>query len=103
DARGNPGAPGRIAVERSLDGLTWEQDTTLATSTTTRTIDKPMIAVDQNPLSPHHGRVVVTWTDIGQSGANLLDKYSDDGGTSWVAGNRAINNPLDQCANGTSP
>jgi hypothetical protein len=101
-AMGQAIAPGRVGVETSADGLTWSQDTTLASSSSTDVVDKDMIAVDQNPASPHFGRVVVTWTDFGPSGQNFFDAFSDNGGASWTGGSDSIN-IANRCGNGTSP
>jgi hypothetical protein len=102
DAVGNAIAPGRVGVETSADGVNWGQDTTLASSSSTDFIDKDMITVDQNPASPHFGRVVVTWTDFGPSGQNFFDAFSDNGGASWTGGADSIN-IANRCGNGTSP
>src|SRR5205823_5203395 len=80
----------------SADGFNWGQDTTLATTTSTDFMDKDMITVDQNPSSPHFGRVVVTWTDFGPSGQNFVNAFSDDGGASWTPAGDTINFPLNE-------
>jgi hypothetical protein len=102
DAANNPIAPGRVGVETSADGVNWGQDTTLANSSATDIVDKDAITVDQNPSSPHFGRVAVTWTDLGPSGQNFFDAFSDDGGASWTGGSDSIN-IANRCGNGTSP
>jgi hypothetical protein len=102
DSSGNPIAPGRVGVETSADGLSWGQDTTLASSSSTDIMDKDGITVDQNPSSPHFGRVMVTWTDFGPSGQNFFDAFSDSGGASWTGGSDSIN-IANRCGNGTSP
>ena len=102
DAFGNAVAPGRVGVETSADGFNWGEDTTLASSSSTDFIDKDMITVDQNPSSPHFGRVVVTWTDFGPSGQNFFNAFTDDGGASWTGGADSIN-IANRCGNGTSP
>ena len=63
---------GRIGVEVSSDGVNWSRDTTLATSASScdqfndcaevNNYD-PRITVDENPSSPHYGRVLVAWTE----------------------------------------
>ena len=50
---------GRIGVEVSSDGVNWSRNTTLDSSNSSDGVDKPWITVDQNPGSPHYGRVVV--------------------------------------------
>ncbi len=43
--------------------------------------DKELMAVDNNPSSPHYGRLYVVWTDFG-AGQVIKSKYSDNG-TTW--------------------
>ena len=45
--------------------------------------DKPAIAVDVSPSSPHANRVYVAWSRISPSGAPIVLAHSDDGGTTW--------------------
>ena len=51
--------------------------------------DKPAIAVDRGPTSPHLGRVYVAWTRITPIGKSKSDRllivlsHSDDGGATW--------------------
>jgi hypothetical protein len=51
--------------------------------------DKPSIAVDRSPASPHLGRVYVAWTRITPGGkrtpgkAVIVLSHSDDGGATW--------------------
>ena len=51
--------------------------------------DKPAIAVDRSPTSPHRGRVYVSWTRITPIGKSKSDRllivlsHSDDGGATW--------------------
>jgi len=55
---------GRIGVEASSDGVNWSRNTTLDSSNASDGTDKPSITVDQNPGSPHYGRVLVAWTEF---------------------------------------
>ncbi len=54
--------------------------------------DKPYITVDNNPTSPHYGRLYVTWTRFlfGQFGnyieSPIFLSFSDDGGQTFSAG-----------------
>jgi hypothetical protein len=94
---------GRIAAEVSADGSSWSRDVTLASNNSTGSNDKPMITADNNPASPHYGRVVVTWTDFRSVGDEVLfDAYTDDGGLNWALGGSSINF-TGETANGTSP
>ncbi len=43
--------------------------------------DKELMAVDNNPASPHYGRLYVQWTDFGTGGL-IRSTYSDNG-TTW--------------------
>src|SRR6266536_1064403 len=61
-----------------------------------------MITADNNPASPHFGRVVVTWTDFQSLGNLFFDAYTDDGGLTWHFGSSSINF-TGECGNGTSP
>ncbi len=45
--------------------------------------DKPMVAVDTSPTSPHQGRVHVAWVRRSTFSIRILVSYSDDGGTTW--------------------
>jgi hypothetical protein len=53
--------------------------------------DKPAIAIDQSPASPHTGRVYVAWTRITPRSkatagkAMVVLSHSDDSGTTWSA------------------
>jgi hypothetical protein len=45
--------------------------------------DKPTIAVDTSPLSPHADRIYVAWNRIDRFGTAIELSYSDDGGATW--------------------
>jgi hypothetical protein len=45
--------------------------------------DRELMAVDNNPASPYHGRIYVGWTDFA-AGAQIYVTYSDDG-LAWSA------------------
>ena len=94
---------GRIAAETSTDGLTWGQDVTFFNNTSTSGGDKPMITADNNPSSPHYGRVAVSWTDFTSGGQFFFDDFTDDGGASWGAGSSSVNFSSHNCGNGSSP
>lgn len=95
---------GRIGVEVSSDGQSWGLNTSLdVTNGSSYTVDKNMITVDQNPSSPHYGRVAVSWTQFHGSTLLYQDAYTDDGGNTWFLASTSINFPSDGCGNGTSP
>src|SRR5579859_739535 len=94
---------GRIGVEASTDGVNWSLNTTLDSNTSSYGTDKPMITVDQNPSSPHYGRVLVSWTEFFGNNAVYQTAYSDDGGNTWHYGDSAVNETSHECGNGTSP
>ncbi|HET9229470.1 MAG TPA: sialidase family protein [Thermoanaerobaculia bacterium] len=47
--------------------------------------DKEMLAVDNNPLSPHYGNLYLAWKDFSQTGAPIRATRSTDGGVTWSA------------------
>jgi hypothetical protein len=94
---------GRIGVEVSSDGVNWSRNTTLDSSNANDGTDKPSITVDQNPSSPHFGRVLVAWTEFFGNNALYHTAYTDDGGASWTGGDASVNQTSHECGNGTSP
>lgn len=96
------GTQGRIGVEVSSDGVSWSRNTTLDSNTASYGTDKPSITVDQNPSSPHYGRVVVAWTQFFGNNAVYQDDYTDDGGVTWHTDTSSINFTSHECGNGTS-
>src|SRR5438552_532087 len=82
-----------MAVAKSVDGgATWPQVTYFNfNSGSGKFNDKPMIAVDTNPASPHRDSVYVGWDNAslfnGKSSANnsLVFSRSTDGGASFSA------------------
>jgi hypothetical protein len=93
---------GRIGVEASSDGVNWSRNTTLDSSNSSYGTDKPSIAVDQNPSSPHYGRVAVAWTEFFGNNAIYQEDYTDDGGASWHGSGSSVNFTNHECGNGTS-
>src|SRR3954447_49413 len=93
---------GRIGVEVSSDGVNWSRNTTLDSNTASFGTDKTSITVDQNPGSPHYGRVAVAWTRFFGNNAVFEDAVSDNGGVSWTFGTTSINFTNHECGNGTS-
>lgn len=47
--------------------------------------DKELMAVDNNPASPHYGRIYVGWTDFARATDLNVVTFSDNGGTTWSA------------------
>src|SRR4029077_15138750 len=48
--------------------------------------DKPGIAVDVSPVSPHRNRVYVAWTRVARNtSSRIVVSHSDDGGATWSA------------------
>jgi hypothetical protein len=43
--------------------------------------DKPAVAVDRNPGSPHHGSIYITWHDLAKDGRFYVARSTDDGRT----------------------
>ena len=102
EAKRGDSTVGRIGVEASSDGVNWSRNTTLDANTSTFSTDKPSIAVDQNPSSPHYGRVAVAWTRFFGNNAVYEDAVTDNGGQSWTFGTASINFTNHECGNGTS-
>lgn len=76
---------GRLFV-RTRSGVTdaWSRPYPIDPPTSQLTQDRPAIAVDANPKSPHEGRVWIAWSDYAHEhwdGAFVA--YSDDGGFHW--------------------
>ncbi len=94
---------GRIGVEASSDGVNWSRNTTLDSNNTSYEVDKPGITVDQNPSSPHYGRVVVSWTQFHGSSSIYQADYTDSGGAGWSPGSASVNTTAHTCGNGSSP
>jgi hypothetical protein len=99
----NDDSKGRIGVEASSDGVNWSRNTTLDSSNATDGVDKPSITVDQNPSSPHFGRVLVAWTEFTGNNAVFQADHTDNGGASWQGSSTSVNNTNHECGNGTSP
>jgi hypothetical protein len=67
-----------MAVYRSSDGgVTWERPFRLTTDTSD---DKQWVLCDNNPRSPHHGNVYVTWA----ASSPLRFARSTDHGATWI-------------------
>jgi len=76
-----------VAVQRSDDhGLTFNAPVLVQDDSSCSVFnDKPWIAVDTFPASPHHGRVYSVWDRIEPAGQPISLRYSDDRGETWSA------------------
>jgi hypothetical protein len=94
---------GRIGVAVSSDGVNWSREVSLDTNAGCGCgTDKPSITVDQNPSSPHYGRVIVAWTEFFGNNAIFQADHTDDGGVTWQRSASGVNNVTDECGNGAS-
>ena len=78
-------APSRVYVS-SRDGphAKWSAPVLVAPLGTGRVDDKPAIAVDSSPVSPHRGRVYVAWARLSRRVAySIVLSHSDDHGRTW--------------------
>jgi hypothetical protein len=62
----------------------WSAPSLVAKLGRSRFDDKPAIAVDQSPVSPHRNRVYVAWSRIARNtSSSIVLSHSDDGGQAW--------------------
>jgi hypothetical protein len=62
----------------------WSAPVLVAKLGTARIDDKPVIAVDNSPVSPHAGRVYVAWARVSRLVKySIVLSHSDDGGRTW--------------------
>src|SRR4029077_18292638 len=71
-----------IGLWTSPDGVTW---TTGACAYNTGSGDRESMWVDNNPASPHYGRMYISLNDFAIGGGALYVTYSDNG-TTWTEG-----------------
>ena len=79
---------GQVYVATRLGpGSTWTSPTApIAPPGVAQNDDKPALAVDLDPASPHRGRVYVVWArQFGPDDRRLLVSHSDDHGGTWSA------------------
>jgi hypothetical protein len=78
-------APSRVYVStRSGPTAIWSTPVLVAKLGRARIDDKPVIAVDNSPVSPHRGRVYVAWARVSRLVKySIVLSHSDDGGRTW--------------------
>ena len=77
-------------VSRSGPSASWSKPVLVAPLKTARVDDKPMIAVDASPVSPHRNRVYAAWSRLSRGTVfSIVVSHSDDGGKTWSAPVRA--------------
>jgi hypothetical protein len=78
------GPPHLYVASRPGPAATWGKPVLVAPLRLSRFDDKPAIAVDNSPSSPHHNRVYVAWTRVSRNGVlSILVSHSDGGGRTW--------------------
>jgi hypothetical protein len=71
-------------LARSGPKAAWSAPVLVASLGGARFDDKPTIAVDASPVSPHRNRVYVAWTRVARNtSSNIVLSSSDDGGRTW--------------------
>lgn len=71
---------------RSGPKAAWSAPILVAPLGRARFDDKPAIAVDTSPVSPHRNRVYVAWTRVARNtSSTIVVSHSDDGGLHWSA------------------
>jgi hypothetical protein len=78
-------APSRVYVAtRSGPAATWSRPVLVAPLGSARIDDKPAIAVDDSPVSPHAGRIYVAWARVSRLVVySIVLSHSDDHGRTW--------------------
>jgi hypothetical protein len=72
------------AVVRAGPEEAWSKPIRVAALGRARLDDKPAIAVDNSPSSPHRGRVYLAWTRVGRNVVfSIVLSHSDNGGRTW--------------------
>jgi hypothetical protein len=71
-------------VVRAGPQAAWSKPIRVAALGTARLDDKPAIAVDNSPRSPHQGRVYIAWTRVARNVVfTIVLSHSDNGGRTW--------------------
>lgn len=73
-------------LARTGASASWSAPMLVAPLGRARFDDKPAIAVDDSPVSPHRNRIYVAWTRVARNtSSNIVVSSSDDGGRRWTA------------------
>jgi hypothetical protein len=73
-----------FVASRAGPTAAWGQPVLVNPLRTSLSDDKPAIAVDSSPSSPHRNRVYTAWTRISHNGVfSIVLSRSDDGGRTW--------------------
>ena len=94
---------GRIGVEVSSDGVNWSRNITLDSSNASYGTDKPSITVDQNPGSPHYGRVPSPGRSSTATTPSIRRTTPTTAAPAGTASGSSVNFTNHECGNGTSP
>lgn len=70
-----------VLVNRSPDGMNWEQPVTAAES---GNLDKPWVVCDSTATSPYYGLCHIQFTDLGER-SRIYMVSSNDGGLTWAS------------------
>jgi hypothetical protein len=78
------GHPQLFVASRSGPDALWEKPVVVNPLRTSVADDKPAIAVDTSPSSPHRDRVYVAFSRLSHNQVlSIVSSYSDDGGRTW--------------------
>ncbi len=78
------GRPKLYVASRSGPKTAWASPVLVNPLRTSVADDKPAIAVDASPTSPHRGRVYAAWSRLSHNQAlSVVLSHSDDGGRTW--------------------
>lgn len=88
-----------VGLWTSNDGISWA---TGACAHNGSSDDRESMWVDNNPLSPHYGRMYISWNDFAIGGGALFVTHSDDGNT-WTKAQVAPSFIRDVQLTGTPP
>src|SRR5439155_6826295 len=78
------GKPRLFVASRSGPNAPWRTPVLVRPLGTSNADDKPAIAVDTSPTSPHRNRVYAAWSRLSHNAAlSIVLSHSDDGGRTW--------------------
>src|SRR5262249_37841956 len=83
DLAGGCGAGFGIGLWTSPDGINWTAGA-CAQNGGGQGHARPSMWIDNNPSSPHYGRMYISWNDYNISATPLYAMYSDNG-TTWTS------------------